>query len=367
MAWIKTEDGSIVDDTGKVIYFTTKRFIEDIALGNCCFICGAPSGSKPFNDEHVFPKWLLKRYDLFARTITLPTGRKVRYDRHTVPCCEECNSLMGREIEQPMSVALDGGPNSVQNFVATGGGLRLFVWMGLIYLKLHLKNKTNRKVLDPRVDAGMIADDYDWYLLHHIHTVIRSFYVGTVVEREVFGSLMVYPVRVEGSLDEFDFGDLHSTQTMMLRLGRTAIFVVFDDSTGAQSYIQHSMLPKITGPISELQAREIMVEFAMLNAHLKDRPIYQSLIDTAKEEHTIIATLSERPELEGWDMELRGHLMWHSIGHAWSNFPAMGSTEEEAREAVLTGNISIMWDDNGDFILGNAKPWKEPPTSQPSE
>ncbi|HVR57226.1 MAG TPA: hypothetical protein VMT72_10405 [Pseudolabrys sp.] len=358
MAWTKTDDDSIVDDSGKVIYFSTQRFIKDIALGNCCFICGAAPDTKPFNDEHVFPKWLLQRYGLFARTITLPNGRPVRYDRHTVPCCEQCNTLMGRRIEQPMSRALDGSPHAVQDFVASGGGLELFVWMGLIYLKLHLKNKTNRKVLDPRVDAGMIADDYDWYLLHHLHTVIRCFYADTVIEPEVFGSLMVYPVRVEGSLDEFDFGDLHATQTMMLRLGRTAIFVVFDDSKGAQSYIQHTMYPRLTGPISELQAREIMVEFAMLNFHLKDRPIYQSLCDTEKEEHTIIARLSEKPELDGWDLDARGQLMWDAIGHAWSTFPSLGSTEEEVKRAVLTGKISVLWDDNGNFILGDAKAWK---------
>lgn len=357
MAWTKTDDGSIVDGSGKVIYFSTQRFIRDIALGNCCFICGAAPDTKPFNDEHVFPRWLLQRYGLFARTITLPNGRPVRYDRHTVPCCEECNTLMGREIEKPISAALDGSPHSVQDFVASGNGLHLFVWMGLIYLKLHLKNKTHRKTLDTRVDAGMIADDYDWYLLHHLHTVIRCFYIPTTIGPGVLGSLMIYPVRTEASLDEFDFGDLHVTQTMMLRLGRTAIFVVFDDSGGAQSYVQSKLLPKLTGPISELQAREIMVEFAMLNWHLKDRPIYQSLCDTVKEEQTIIARLSDRPELDGWDLEVRGQLMWNAIGHAWSTFPSLGASEEAVKKVVLTGNMSVLWDDNGDFILGDAKPW----------
>ena len=41
MTWAKTADGSIIDQSGKVIYFSSKRFIDDICLGNCCFICGA--------------------------------------------------------------------------------------------------------------------------------------------------------------------------------------------------------------------------------------------------------------------------------------------------------------------------------------
>jgi hypothetical protein len=102
--WNATPDGSIIDETGKVLFFSTNRFIDDICLGDCCFICGAKPGQKPFNNEHILPEWLLRRYNLFAGTITLPNGNKVRYDRYTVPCCAECNSLMGTEIETPITL-----------------------------------------------------------------------------------------------------------------------------------------------------------------------------------------------------------------------------------------------------------------------
>jgi hypothetical protein len=356
MAWTKTDDGSIVDQDGKVIFFSTKRFIDDICLGNCCFICGADPAEKQFNDEHVFPEWLLRKYALFARTISLPNGKTVRYDRHTVPCCVECNILMGREIEEPMSAVVNGGPDSIQSHIASNGALKLFVWMGLIYLKLHLKNKTNRKVLDRRVQSGMIADDYEWDLLHHIHTVVRCFYIPTMIMAQVFGSLIVLPCRLEGSSDEFDFGDLHIAQTMMLRLGSTAIVVVFNDSNGALSFFQENRLDKITGPISDLQAREIMTEFAMLNLHLKERPIYLSECDTAKERHTIIARLPDRPELEDWDYEMRGKLMWNAFGHAWPQLRFAGTTEEEVKKVILAGKLTILFDENDNFVTGPANP-----------
>ena len=91
MAWHKTLDGSIEDHTGKVIFFSTDRFVNDICLGRCCFICGAQPGSKIFNDEHVFPDWLLRKFSLFDRTITLPNGRTLRYDRNKIPCCQDAN------------------------------------------------------------------------------------------------------------------------------------------------------------------------------------------------------------------------------------------------------------------------------------
>ena len=198
----------------------------------------------------------------------------------------------------------------------------------------------------------MIADDYEWDLLHHIHTVVRCFCIPTMIEANVFGSMMVLPCRQEGSADQFDFGDLHFGQTMMLRLGSTAIFVVFNDSTGALSFFQENKLDKITGPINELQAREIMTDFAMLNMHLKERPVYQSELDTVNETHKIVATLPDRPELEEWNYELRGLLLWRAFEHAWPQLRFAGTTKEEVEKVVLAGKLTVLFDDEGSFVIG---------------
>jgi hypothetical protein len=90
--WTKTEDGSVLDSVGNVIVFSTERFIRDICLGECCFLCGANPESKTFNDEHVLPEWLLRFCGLFDSEIILPNEGRVRYDRYKVPCCAECNT-----------------------------------------------------------------------------------------------------------------------------------------------------------------------------------------------------------------------------------------------------------------------------------
>src|SRR5437762_2924632 len=107
--WTRHADDTVVDGTGKIIYFGLQRFLNDICLGDCCFICGARPGEKPFNNEHVFPEWLLRRLDLFDKSITLLNEAEVRYDRFTVPCCVECNTLMGDEVETPVSQAVGAG------------------------------------------------------------------------------------------------------------------------------------------------------------------------------------------------------------------------------------------------------------------
>jgi hypothetical protein len=64
--WTRESDDTVLDENGAVVYFSLERFVRDLCLGDCCFICGAAPGTVSFNDEHVIPRWLLWRYDLFA-------------------------------------------------------------------------------------------------------------------------------------------------------------------------------------------------------------------------------------------------------------------------------------------------------------
>jgi hypothetical protein len=118
--WQKTADGSIVDANDRVLFFSADRFEHDICLGECCFICGASPGKVPFNDEHVIPDWVLRRFNLFDKCITLPNGAKIRYGRYKVPCCEPCNRLMGTVVEPEISEACRDGFRSLSKFVNEG-------------------------------------------------------------------------------------------------------------------------------------------------------------------------------------------------------------------------------------------------------
>jgi hypothetical protein len=104
---IKTADGSLLDSDGKVLYFSLDRFVADIAHGNCCFICGRSPSAVAFNDEHILSDWILQRYGLIGITIHLPNGTPFRYDQYKVPCCYDCNQMMGHVFETPISAVVD--------------------------------------------------------------------------------------------------------------------------------------------------------------------------------------------------------------------------------------------------------------------
>ena len=56
------------------------------------------AGTKPFNNEPVTPKWILRRHDLFACAITLPNSTSARYDQYKVPCGLDCNTAIGHDV-----------------------------------------------------------------------------------------------------------------------------------------------------------------------------------------------------------------------------------------------------------------------------
>ena len=173
--FIKTEDGSVLDESGRVLYFSVERFIRDICEGDCCFICGVSPSQAEFNDEHVHPKWVLKKFDLFDKRIGLPNDSDFRYGSYTIPCCKSCNSQMGLTFETPISQLVEQKFNAVSKYMVDKGPWLLFMWLNLIFIKAHLKDKSLRLHKDRRKPDDRISDYYTWEDLHHIHYVSRSF------------------------------------------------------------------------------------------------------------------------------------------------------------------------------------------------
>ncbi len=349
-AWSKTADGSLLDENGGVVYFSCKRFVESICLGNCCFICGASPNEKQFNDEHIFPEWLLREFALFDRYVTLPNGARFKYGRYKIPCCADCNSLMARSVEEPVRDLLHQGHSAVSDHFRREGGLMFFVWIALIFLKTHLRDRHFNMTLDRRVSQEPISSRYEWESLHHIHTVARCFVTRATIQREVFGTCFVLPAKVENGLEPFDVADLYDAQVALVRCHDVAVLTVFNDSTAVTGHLLR-ILEQVTGPLSNLQLREVMVEAACCNLHLKERPQYASLVDLRAQTSKIIAMLPPSPEFHPVDRKLRGRLMEYSLRPALSRSAVVGYTNiEDFWAKVREGLQTFLYDDNGNFI-----------------
>lgn len=348
--WTKQADGSFLDESGKVVFFSCERFVESICKGGACFMCGTRPACTPFNDEHVLPDWILREFGLFNRQVALPNGTFVRYSRYKIPCCVACNTDMGRRIETPVSELLRGGHAAVTAHLQKEGSLLIFVWLMLIFLKTHLRDRGFNITLDRRVSQEPISSLYEWEALHHLHTVARCFKTGAEMQRNVFGTFIVLPARVDGELETFDYADLYAAQVALVRFRDVAVIAVFNDSTAVTGHLWR-YLDGVTGALSSVQIREVMVEAACCNLHLKERPRYASLVDLRERTYRLVAQLPPTPQFDPPDLALRGSLMEHALRPLLARGSIVGyPNTDDFWAKVREGKQTFLYDDAGSFI-----------------
>jgi len=344
---LQTKSKSILTQSGKIILYSTDDFYKRIVIENDCFICGAIKGSKTFNDEHILPNWLLNKYKLHSKSITLSNGAKFNYGNYTISCCAECNTDLGQQIEKPISELLKLSYSEICKAVTTDQKKiqLLFKWLLLIFFKTHLKDTEFRWNLDKRKSEEKISDGYQWEKMHHIHCMVRKSYTNAIVDSSTIGSIIILPAIQHSSIEPFDFTDNFNGKTIMLRLDEFCIICVLDDSCGAYSMFIKD-LAKITGPCSPFQLREILSHMTYINLHLKERPSYYSSF-SPNGKYYIKATVPKNVELiEEKDRQITfGEIMHYYI----KDMIRKDVTTESVLNQIMAGKYTYLFDNNGNF------------------
>jgi hypothetical protein len=65
------------------------------SANDTCFVCAAPAES----DEHVIPKWLQHRFNLWNERLVVPNGTSIPYRQLTIRACKRCNSSVFGQLE----------------------------------------------------------------------------------------------------------------------------------------------------------------------------------------------------------------------------------------------------------------------------
>lgn len=136
-----------------------------------------------------------------------------------------------------------------------------------------------------------------------------------------------------------------------MKLGDAAIVAVMNDSKAALTFFAER-LERFAGPLSSLQIREVMVDMAFLNFHLKHRPVFATDCDLIKESPRIVADRPEMAELADLDYRVRGSL----LHHAWreplefDRIRVPGATKEQIEASITAGGFTSLFDKDGQFI-----------------
>ncbi len=365
MRWTSSETGldfmdsrTIKDSSGRTLVFSVDDFIARICEGDGCFVCGQSRTAVPFNDEHVIPRWLLKRYGLFGKSITLPNGEQHSYGTYTMDCCMACNSLLGEYLENPMSEMLQGGFDKVDQQLRdpVNGLLRrkaLFVWLCLLFIKTHLKDRQLRQHLDRRKGDARISDQYAWEMLHHIHCVARFPYVGGELAPSVVGTTRWFRIEDKMVDDQFDYFDLTFDHTMILRIGDLGVVAVLTDS-GKCSQMLRDVLFAVEGQVlTMVQLRELGARLALANRQLLNRPNFYTAVDKRLGEARTFIGAKPNPglECEPLDHNQLGEIMAFALGSFLDNLEIDGvSGAEQVAAVIKEGRCSFFLDDEMRFM-----------------
>jgi len=106
-----------------------------------CFLCGEELDNENCSEEHIYPKWLQRKFNLWNKTIDLLNGTKIQYKDLKIPCCRKCNGILSDMIEMPISEAVDAG---FATFIMLDEKT-IFQWLnklayGMLFKELSLKS-----------------------------------------------------------------------------------------------------------------------------------------------------------------------------------------------------------------------------------
>ncbi|MFO1132203.1 MAG: hypothetical protein U1E16_09360 [Hyphomicrobiales bacterium] len=295
----------------------------------------------------MIPKWLLRRFDLFHRTVTLPNGFDLPYRSNTIPCCSECNAALGVKIEEPVKDLLTGGFERFHGRLNDALPL-LFRWLCLLVFKTHYRDQQMRMSPDRRMGDERIGSLYQWDEFHHLHTVARSALTGCRISEKILGSLFVVQFEANEYDERFDYADLYPSQTVLVRVDDVAIIAALNDSGGALNGLG-TMIKKIAGNLSGLQIRELLAHLSSSNIHMKQRPKYSTYFNPFDHSFEIRAELPDTLEWEPLDRQILGKLMLQCCGPVVSR----GAPSEDAKLKVLsdlsTGRLTFLFNEDGSF------------------
>lgn len=186
-----------------------------------CFLCGTTI--QQASAEHVIPKWLLRRHDLWNERLTLLNGSTLPYKQLTIPCCPPCNNEHLSTLERTVADAFSSGYEAVYQLPP----VVLFQWAAKIFFGILYREKS--LLLDRKNPAaGVIAPRGLLENLSNLHGMLQTIRRPTRFVGEPFFSVLVADLHESPDEDAFDLID-SSMMVLAVRSGPVGVIIALQD------------------------------------------------------------------------------------------------------------------------------------------
>lgn len=251
---------------------------------NECFLSGQTVGE---NDRiSAFPEWIMKRYSLHDKNITMLAENVVKYASIMVPCAPQVREKIDA-LEQEIQAAFETGYEAVKNVPE----IKLFQWMaklmyGVLYNDIvhginHLKGKDKTFTLSPLLTKKF----------SNLHFMLQS--LIRPMEFQDFSPWSISILRIKYSKDIFNYKD--ETKNINFSLGMNGFGIVACLQDNGENKKHHrDLLNRIgTTTLHAIQFEEVCARFLYSNYLLNTSTDYS--FDT-EGEVTKVSSISLPPE-----------------------------------------------------------------------
>lgn len=259
--------------------------------------------------EHVFPKWLQRKLNLFDRKLHLLNGTLIAYRNLTVPACSKCNGVVLSNVENKLACALAGGAQAVRSL----GPELLYVWLakiffGIMYAEGLLPFDRSLPDSEPIVSDEVLGG---FRFLHFLMQAARApiEFIGN--ETNFHTSILVFPLQQHPDPSHrFMYRDDVVFGCIAVRVDTVGLICVTDG--GAQERLANEVMPALFDHnLHPLQFEEVCAKIFVKARTMNRTPKYVSAFSPNRNQviQMPLAGLSSKPIFDEWDQELYGQVL----------------------------------------------------------
>ena len=233
--------------------------------GEHCFLCGEPLNSDNATVEHVFPKWLQRRNNLWDQTLRLLNGTTIKYRQLTVPCCKSCNGIFLSKIEKDMRDAMEKGTEFIRGI----NKIVIYKWViKILYCTLYKQLSLKANIKDDTTETIVTHDFLAQYKL--IFDFMQSIRKDISIE-ETCSSVFIFDVLLSNNInkDFFYVDDILHAQVAMETNG-IGIICTIGDAGAINNKLNSYFYPFYQMRLSKVQHGQLIADVFYNRAILKD-------------------------------------------------------------------------------------------------
>ena len=235
-----------------------------------CFLCGKKINKTNRTEEHIFPLWLLKRYNLLTQTITLPNGKHRQYKKIKIPCCRNCNSTYLGKLEDRIKRTADSGYSQFDKIPK----VYIFQWLLKIYYQLLYMDMN--LLLDPKNNSDKSIIDKEFLERYKMcHFFLQSIRIKSNFHKPFPWSIFIFKLQKHKDCKlNFDYKDDMDRLTIAIRMDDIGIIACLQDNNTQEIMFNKNFELYKTIALHPIQFDELIAKIFYKNSLIERLPKY---------------------------------------------------------------------------------------------